>query len=164
MILTLLSLFCLFPFPRSSNLPSRGTRLLNRSRIQGVLTNSPDSPRCGGGVEQQIPRPRRSSSLTKTPSPFQAHANTPPTTINRGINSVATTTDDLSITRSTRNTMIQDVLYFKKQLLRLRRLLQEVRKGDEGETRAVLLIFNFCSSCFSFLFMFLRSSVAFVCN
>lgn len=34
--------------------------------------------------------------------------------------------DDLVISRSARNTMIQDVLYFKKQLLRLRRILQEV--------------------------------------
>lgn len=93
----------------SNTLPTRGTRLLNRSRVQNLLTDSPRSL-------EQIPRPRRSSSLNKPPSPLQA----------KGTASNGSATDDLTIDRSTRNAMIQDVLYFKKQLLRLRRLLQEV--------------------------------------
>lgn len=118
---------------RSSNPPTRGTRLLNRSRVQGVLASCPDSPRSVGaaGGEPVVLRPRRSSSLTKTPSPLQAHTiNSPRATTAVavvGSSSATTTTDDLTINRSTRNSMITDVLYFKKQLLRLRRLLQEVR-------------------------------------
>lgn len=106
---------------RSSNLPIKSTRLLNRSRVQTAL----DSPRSS---DQQVPRPRRSSSLTKTPSPFNKTS------------SPATATDDLTINRSTRNTMIQDVLYFKKQLLRLRRLLQEVR--NLKHLKRLLFYFN----------------------
>lgn len=106
-------------YSRTSNLPTRGTRLLNRSRVQSGLTNCPDSPR---SVES-IPRPRRSSSLTKTPSPMQATM-----TANKATMVSPPNPEDLTISRSARNTMIQDVLYFKKQLLRLRHLLQEVRK------------------------------------
>lgn len=138
----------LLPRSRSSNLPTRGTRLLNRSRVQGVLASCPDSPR---SLVEPIPRPRRSSSLTKTPSPLQVN-----TTIAKGTAvSSSTTTDDLTIDRSTRNSMIQDVLYFKKQLLRLRRLLQEVC-NSKSYVEKVLILFpiNFNSPLILFLFLF----------
>lgn len=137
----------LLPRSRSSNLPTRGTRLLNRSRVQGVLASCPDSPR---SLVEPIPRPRRSSSLTKTPSPLQVN-----TSIAKGTAvSSSTTTDDLTIDRSTRNSMIQDVLYFKKQLLRLRRLLQEV-SYSKSYVEKVLILFpiNF-NPLILFLFLF----------
>lgn len=141
----------MLPRSRSSNLPTRGTRLLNRSRVQGVLASCPDSPR---SLVEPIPRPRRSSSLTKTPSPLQVN-----TTIAKGTAvSSSTTTDDLTIDRSTRNSMIQDVLYFKKQLLRLRRLLQEVSYLKSYVEKVLILFpinFNSPSFCSCFFFMFL---------
>jgi len=42
--------------------------------------------------------------------------------------------------KSFRNAMIQDVLQFKKQLLRLRRILQEVSWGYELTLRTIKLL------------------------
>ncbi|XP_055689446.1 uncharacterized protein LOC129793453 isoform X4 [Lutzomyia longipalpis] len=92
----------------TSQLPARATRLLNRSRLQSTIsTAGSDSPRSLDGV------PRRAQSLSKTNSPqFFRESNT-------------CSPDSIYMDKSTRNAMIQDIAYFKKQLLRLKCLLQE---------------------------------------
>ncbi|XP_055378984.1 probable serine/threonine-protein kinase DDB_G0282963 isoform X3 [Condylostylus longicornis] len=97
-----------------SHLPARATRLLNRSRLQQQTqlgsTAGSDSPKSNDSFNLN----RKNTSSSRTSS---LHLS------NREINS---SSDDLLLyDKSFRNSMIQDVLYFKKQLLRLRRILQE---------------------------------------
>lgn len=88
-----------------SQLPARATRLLNRSRL-GTQTPT-------GGSDS--PRSLDSISSRRTPcrsQPFREVSTSPE--------------DMLVLDKSLRNSMLQDVVFFKKQLVRLRRLLQEV--------------------------------------
>ncbi|XP_055842176.1 uncharacterized protein LOC129909189 isoform X2 [Episyrphus balteatus] len=90
-----------------AHLPARATRLLNRSRLQQcqLSNNGSDSPKSTDSFRRT---PSRTSSLHHS---------------QRDTNS---SSDDLMLhDKSFRNAMIQDVLHFKKQLLRLRRILQE---------------------------------------
>ncbi|XP_055914702.1 serine-rich adhesin for platelets isoform X3 [Eupeodes corollae] len=90
-----------------AHLPARATRLLNRSRLQQcqLSNNGSDSPKSTDSFRRT---PSRASSLHHS---------------QRDTNS---SSDDLMLhDKSFRNAMIQDVLHFKKQLLRLRRILQE---------------------------------------
>ncbi|GAB0092567.1 hypothetical protein DMENIID0001_075700 [Sergentomyia squamirostris] len=102
----------------SSQLPARATRLLNRSRIQSNISSTAgsDSPRSLDGV------PRRAQSLSKSNSPHLLRET------NTG------SPESIYMDKSVRNTMIQDIVYFKKQLLRLKCLLQEdednLKMGD----------------------------------
>ncbi|XP_059615431.1 uncharacterized protein LOC132260991 isoform X3 [Phlebotomus argentipes] len=92
----------------TSQLPARATRLLNRSRLQSTIsTAGSDSPRSLDGV------PRRAQSLSKTNSPhlFQESNTRSP--------------EGVYMDKSTQNIMIQDIAAMKKQLLRLKCLLQE---------------------------------------
>ncbi|XP_055703368.1 uncharacterized protein LOC129801922 isoform X4 [Phlebotomus papatasi] len=92
----------------TSQLPARATRLLNRSRLQSTIsTAGSDSPRSLDGV------PRRTQSLSKTNSPHLFRE------------SDSCSPDGIYMDKSMRNSMIQDIVYFKKQLLRLKCLLQE---------------------------------------
>lgn len=103
---------------RRPQLPARATRLLNRSRLQQPpqhtsITNSrsgSDSPRSLDSFQRKM-SPRPSCNLG--------------TTVGRDSNS---SPDDNTymLDKSLRNTMIQDVLCLKKQLIRLRSFLQEV--------------------------------------
>lgn len=96
--------FCYF----RSQLPARATRLLNRSRFQqSQLSNTgSDSPKSLDGLHRRTP--------TRPASQFGRESNSSPDDNN------------LMLDKSMHNSMIQDVLYFKKQLIRLRSILQEV--------------------------------------
>jgi len=136
-------------------LPARATRLLNRSRLQDQqLTgndsdNSLRSTRSGGASAAAAARKRstansRTSSGSTASLPRQRHlqqqhlglglgggaggATASGSSGHRCGGELHSSSDDLMLyDKSFRNAMIQDVLQFKKQLLRLRRILQEVR-------------------------------------
>ncbi|XP_067644587.1 serine-rich adhesin for platelets isoform X3 [Eurosta solidaginis] len=146
-----------------AHLPARTTRLLNRSRLQqqqypSTNVNGPTSissaatSGAAGGADSDSSRSthslRRSaagsrSSIASTSStnaylppnasyaqqkPFQHHYSQ----LHRDVHS---SSDDLMLyDKSFRNAMIQDVLQFKKQLLRLRRILQEGEVEDRERT------------------------------
>ncbi|KAL9701921.1 hypothetical protein quinque_005362 [Culex quinquefasciatus] len=114
-----------------SQLPARATRLLTR-RLQNNATPTncgSDSPRSMDSL------PRRTAALsaaykTVTLNQFNNNNNN----INgSGFNSmtdsastVSNSAEDLTLLdKSLRNSMLQDVVHFKKQLVRLRRILQE---------------------------------------
>ncbi|XP_039965404.1 uncharacterized protein LOC120777899 isoform X1 [Bactrocera tryoni] len=137
-----------------AHLPARATRLLNRSRLQqqqypssiasGVTTNAATSSSvCGGGGDSDSSKSahslRRSAAASRASnaSTSSTNASLPPSThyqhqkpfqhhysqLHRDSHS---SSDDLMLyDKSFRNAMIQDVLQFKKQLLRLRRILQD---------------------------------------
>lgn len=87
-----------------SQLPARATRLLNRSRLQqSPSVGGSDSPRSLDSVSRRTP-------LLKC------------STFNHGSGHE----DMVLVDKSVKNSMLQDMVYFKKQLVRLRRLLQEV--------------------------------------
>ncbi|XP_053956519.1 uncharacterized protein LOC128862111 isoform X2 [Anastrepha ludens] len=135
-----------------AHLPARATRLLNRSRLQqqqypasstsGLLANA-GAGASGGGADSDSSKSthslRRSGNASRASNastsstnasqplsshyhhqkPFQHHYSQ----LYRDSHS---SSDDLMLyDKSFRNAMIQDVLQFKKQLLRLRRILQE---------------------------------------
>lgn len=129
------SIFLHFHRPQ---LPARATRLLNRSRLQQPpqhtsIANSrsgSDSPRSLDSFQRKM-SPRPSCNLG--------------TTGGRDSNS---SPDDNTymLDKSLRNTMIQDVLCFKKQLIRLRSLLQEVMFRVIEQTQntfSLYFLFNF---------------------
>ncbi|BFF98839.1 uncharacterized protein DMAD_06883 [Drosophila madeirensis] len=137
----------------SAQLPARATRLLNRSRLQDQqqLTghdsdNSLRSSHSGGAaaaVRKRSTANSRASTASSTsslprqrqPQRQQHQQQQPGGTASggcglrvRGLGSgeLHSSSDDLMLyDKSFRNAMIQDVLQFKKQLLRLRRILQE---------------------------------------
>ncbi|XP_034659747.1 uncharacterized protein LOC117895871 isoform X4 [Drosophila subobscura] len=136
----------------SAQLPARATRLLNRSRLQDQqqLTghdsdNSLRSSHSGGAaaaVRKRSTANSRASTASSTSSlprqrqPQRQHQQQQPGGTAsggcglrvRGLGSgeLHSSSDDLMLyDKSFRNAMIQDVLQFKKQLLRLRRILQE---------------------------------------
>ncbi|XP_041450969.1 uncharacterized protein LOC111068625 isoform X4 [Drosophila obscura] len=130
----------------SAQLPARATRLLNRSRLQDQqLTghdsdNSLRSSHSGGAaaaVRKRSTANSRASTASSTsslprqrqPQRQQPGGGTAPGGLRvRGLGSgeLHSSSDDLMLyDKSFRNAMIQDVLQFKKQLLRLRRILQE---------------------------------------
>lgn len=91
----------MFYFYSRSQLPARATRLLNRSRLQqSPSTAGSDSPRSLESGSRRTP-------LLKSQT-------------------LAGHEDMVLVDKSVKNSMIQDMVYFKKQLVRLRRLLQEV--------------------------------------
>ncbi|KAH8369781.1 hypothetical protein KR093_000957 [Drosophila rubida] len=135
----------------SAKLPARATRLLNRSRLQDQqqLTgnesdNSLRSTHSGASARKRSTAASRASTASSTSSlqrrqqlqqqqqQHPQHRSQLATGSRRatGYGSNAelhSSSDDLMLyDKSFRNAMIQDVLQFKKQLLRLRRILQEV--------------------------------------
>lgn len=101
----------------SSQLPARATRLLNR-RLQNT-SNSPlsqsDSPRSLDSINS---RNTCKSSLKEHLKQKQQH--------NLQSQLINSSSEDLLLDKSLRNSMLQDVVTFKKQLVHLRRILQEV--------------------------------------
>lgn len=99
-----------------AHLPARATRLLNRTRLQQcqLSNNGSDSPKSTDSF-------RRTPSRTSSVHHSQRDTNS--------------SSDDLMLhDKSFRNAMIQDVLHFKKQLLRLRRILQETETLNPFDT------------------------------
>ncbi|XP_026847946.1 homeobox protein prospero [Drosophila persimilis] len=137
----------------SAQLPARATRLLNRSRLQDQQLTGHDSDNSlrsthSGGAAAAVQRKRstansRASTASSTSSlprqrqpqrQQQQQQQQPGGTASGGLRRVRglgsgelhSSSDDLMLyDKSFRNAMIQDVLQFKKQLLRLRRILQE---------------------------------------
>ncbi|KAL5291298.1 hypothetical protein ACFFRR_010605 [Megaselia abdita] len=102
-----------------SHLPARATRLLNRSRLQQQQLNN------GGGIGVGSDSPKSNDSfatkrtISSRSSSINQHQNLQHSS--RGDSS-----DDLMLyDKSFRNGMLQDILYFKKQVLKLRKILQE---------------------------------------
>lgn len=95
---------------RSSQLPSRSTRLLNRSRLQQTTFNGSESPRSIENLHLLNRKP------TSRPSSQY------------GRDSANGSPDDqlFMLDKTLRNSMIQDVQYCKQQLLQLRSILQDV--------------------------------------
>lgn len=147
MIYYIFSYFSLFIF--SAHLPARATRLLNRSRMQQhcTLNNDNDSD----STKSPLTGRRRTSSRASTASSSTTNQHNNSNSNNSANSSLHrkfphhnhhhhhtgsssyhqrdthSSSDDLMLyDKSFRNAMIQDVLQFKKQLLRLRKILQEV--------------------------------------
>ncbi|XP_034137117.1 uncharacterized protein LOC117589350 isoform X2 [Drosophila guanche] len=151
----------------SAQLPARATRLLNRSRLQDQqqLTghdsdNSLRSSHSGGAaaaVRKRSTANSRASTASSTSSlprqrqpqrqqqqqqqqPGGGTASGGCGLRVRGLGSgeLHSSSDDLMLyDKSFRNAMIQDVLQFKKQLLRLRRILQEETDFDLKRTETL---------------------------
>lgn len=103
-----------------SHLPARATRLLNRSRLQQQqLSNG------GGGVGSDSPKSNDSFATKRTISSRSSSINQHHQHLQHS--SRGDSSDDLMLyDKSFRNGMLQDILYFKKQVLKLRKILQEV--------------------------------------
>ncbi|XP_036335852.1 uncharacterized protein LOC118746163 isoform X3 [Rhagoletis pomonella] len=136
-----------------AHLPARATRLLNRSRLQqqqypasnasGLSANAGAAGTSGGGADSDSSKSthslRRSAATSRASNASTSSTNaSQPTSSNfhhqkhfqhhysQLYRDSHSSSDDLMLyDKSFRNAMIQDVLQFKKQLLRLRRILQE---------------------------------------
>ncbi|XP_058066173.1 uncharacterized protein LOC131215794 [Anopheles bellator] len=107
----------------TSQLPARARLLTRRLQNNATPTNGSESPRS----MDSLPRRTTFSGAYKTATLSQFHnlANN-----NNGLTDSASTAtnsaEDLTLLdKSLRNSMLQDVVHFKKQLVRLRRILQE---------------------------------------
>lgn len=131
------TIFCLSL--HRSHLPARATRLLNRSRLQHSNAGS-DSPRSLDSFHRRTPSNRPSPQLTR--------------------DSNGSLDDNISVlNESMRNVMLDDLLDFKKQLIRLRNVLQEVSSFVyylwELHDNDFLFIFEvFANVLFIFLFTY----------
>ncbi|KAM8709645.1 hypothetical protein ACLKA7_016451 [Drosophila subpalustris] len=151
----------------SAKLPARATRLLNRSRLQDQqqlhqLTgndsdNSLRSTHSGASGRKRSTAASRASTASSTSSLQRRQQQQPllqlsatasgsgpgsrRATGQHGSNAeLHSSSDDLMLyDKSFRNAMIQDVLQFKKQLLRLRRILQETETLNPFENDNVQL-------------------------
>ncbi|XP_051861218.1 serine-rich adhesin for platelets isoform X4 [Drosophila albomicans] len=147
----------------SAKLPARATRLLNRSRLQDQqqLTgndsdNSLRSTHSGASGRKRSTAASRASTASSTSSlqrrqqqqqqhQQQQQRSQLATGSRRGTGygsnaELHSSSDDLMLyDKSFRNAMIQDVLQFKKQLLRLRRILQETETLNPFENDNVQL-------------------------
>uniref|UniRef100_A0A182K0B3 Uncharacterized protein n=1 Tax=Anopheles christyi TaxID=43041 RepID=A0A182K0B3_9DIPT len=104
-----------------SQLPARARLLTRRLQNNATPTNGSESPR---SIDSLPRRTFSGSYKTATLSQFHNLANN-----NNCTDSASTATnsaEDLTLLdKSLRNSMLQDVVHFKKQLVRLRRMLQE---------------------------------------
>ncbi|XP_032573191.1 uncharacterized protein LOC6605097 isoform X8 [Drosophila sechellia] len=151
----------------SAQLPARATRLLNRSRLQDQQLAGNDSDNSlrsshSGGASAAARKRSTANSRTSSGStaslPRQRHlqqqhlglgggaggggggggATASGTSTQRCGGELHSSSDDLMLyDKSFRNAMIQDVLQFKKQLLRLRRILQEPQKEPDFDLKLV---------------------------
>ncbi|XP_059216406.1 serine-rich adhesin for platelets isoform X3 [Stomoxys calcitrans] len=151
----------------TAHLPARATRLLNRSRMQQhcTLNNDNDSDSARSPLSARR-RNNTASSRNSTASSVTGHNNrgsgnntansslqrkyqqhnlhlnhqpTSSSSYHQHQRDTHSSSDDLMLyDKSFRNAMIQDVLQFKKQLLRLRKILQETEtlnpfENDNGQ-------------------------------
>lgn len=103
-----------------SQLPARATRLLNRrlqnNNISPLSQNGSDSPRSLDSMHSRN-TPTKTSLREHLIQRQQLHLQS------QLLNS---SSEDLVVDKSLRNSMLQDVACFQKQLVQLRRILQEV--------------------------------------
>lgn len=147
-------------FNSSAQLPARATRLLNRSRLQDQQLGGNDSDNSlrsshSGGASAAAAARKRSTANSRASTastaslprqrPLQQHqlgVGAGGSAGQRCAGELHSSSDDLMLyDKSFRNAMIQDVLQFKKQLLRLRRILQEVSRQDHKSNRKYVYIF-----------------------
>lgn len=107
-----------------SQLPARATRLLNRR-----LQNNSNSPLSQNGSES--PRSLDSMHSRNTPSKTSLREHLKQRQqLNLHSQMLNSSSEDLVLDKSLRNAMQQDVVSFRKQLVHLRRILQEVSSND----------------------------------
>uniref|UniRef100_A0A182MGL6 Uncharacterized protein n=1 Tax=Anopheles culicifacies TaxID=139723 RepID=A0A182MGL6_9DIPT len=107
-----------------SQLPARARLLTRRLQNNATPTNGSESPR---SIDSLPRRTFSGSYKTATLSQFHNLANNNCTT--DSASTATNSAEDLTLLdKSLRNSMLQDVVHFKKQLVRLRRILQEVRQ------------------------------------
>ncbi|KPU77881.1 uncharacterized protein Dana_GF25128, isoform J [Drosophila ananassae] len=142
----------------SAQLPARATRLLNRSRLQDQQLGGNDSDNSlrsshSGGASAAAAARKRSTANSRASTastaslprqrPLQQHhlgVAAGGSAGQRSVGELHSSSDDLMLyDKSFRNAMIQDVLQFKKQLLRLRRILQETETLNPFENDNVQL-------------------------
>lgn len=103
-----------------SQLPARATRLLNRR-----LQNNSNSPLSQNGSESPRSLDSMHSRNTPTKTSLRDHLKQRQQ-LNLQSHMLNSSSEDLVVDKSLRNSMLQDVVCFKKQLVHLRRILQEV--------------------------------------
>lgn len=121
-------------------MPARATRLLNRSRVQhgpgaalkATSHHGSDSPRSLDSFSRRTPSIRSGGGSGNHHNMLQLEGSTSLTDASR--DSVHSSDDSglFVLDKLTRNTMLQDVLSFKKQLLQLRSVLQQVSSTGEA--------------------------------
>lgn len=117
---TFFAVYLTFSCNFRSQLPARATRLLNR-RLQNS-SNSPqpsqngsDSPRSMDSHQNRTTTPQKTSLREHLKQRQQLN-----------LQLLNSSSEDLVMDKTLRNSMLQDVASFKKQLIHLRRVLQEV--------------------------------------
>ncbi|XP_043068513.1 uncharacterized protein [Drosophila bipectinata] len=142
----------------SAQLPARATRLLNRSRLQDPQLggndsdNSLRSSHSGGASAAAAARKRSTANSRASTASTASLPRQRPLHLGAGAGGAGgsagqrcsgelhSSSDDLMLyDKSFRNAMIQDVLQFKKQLLRLRHILQETETLNPFENDNVQL-------------------------
>jgi hypothetical protein len=143
-------------------LPARATRLLNRR-----LQNNNNSPLSQNGSDS--PRSLDSHHSRNTPSKTSLREHLKQRQqLNLQSQLLNSSSEDLVVDKSLRNAMLQDVSSFKKQLVHLRRILQEVSRATRTFCFSLslgwldlthvhvfamfYLLFNSSLTIFSFLF------------
>lgn len=112
----------LLPFCRSQ-LPARATRLLSR-RLQTTNTTSSPQPSQNGS---ESPRSMDSHQNTRISTPQKSSLREHLKHRQQlNLHLLNSSSEDLVMDKTLRNSMLQDVSSFKKQLVQLRRILQEV--------------------------------------
>lgn len=119
-------------------MPARATRLLHR-RLQSSNNNSPlshgsESPRSLDSAQSRASSTARATLREHLKQRQQ---------LNLQSHLMNSSNEDLLADKSLRNSMLQDVVTFKKQLVQLRRILQEVSN--------FFSLFKFTFMCFFFL-------------
>jgi hypothetical protein len=126
-----------YDFCCRSLLPARATRLLNR-RLQSNGSNN-NSPLSHHGSES--PRSLDSAqSRTSARASLREHLKQRQQ-LNLQSQLMNSSSEDLVVDKSFRNAMLQDVVSFKKQLVQLRRVLQEVSSFVSIDSLAFLCFF-----------------------
>lgn len=103
-----------------SQLPARATRLLNRR-----LQNNNNSPLSQNGSDSPRSLDSHHSRTTPSKTTLREHLKQRQQ-LNLQSQLLNSSSEDLVVDKSLRNAMLQDVTCFKKQLVHLRRILQEV--------------------------------------
>lgn len=111
--------------PKRSQLPARATRLLHRrlqtnsSNNNSPLSHGSESPRSLDSAQSRASSTARASLREHLKQRQQ---------LNLQSHLMNSSNEDLLADKSLRNAMLQDVTTFKKQLVQLRRILQEVSR------------------------------------
>lgn len=145
-----LTFYHFFYFSSSrSQLPARATRLLNRR-----LQNNNNSPLSLNGSDS--PRSLDSLHSRNTPSKTSLREHLKQRQqLNLQSQLINSSSEDLVVDKTLRNSMLQDVVCFKKQLVHLRRILQEVSRSFVVSTLCHFHTVTELTHILQFLFCFL---------